>query len=53
MDVPKEHADSPIMPTVAGETFWEGLASSGWYRAGLAPRGSVRDNAFSFKRMSA
>src|SRR5215469_12626227 len=22
----KEHADSPIMPTVAGEALWEGLA---------------------------
>jgi len=26
MDVHKEHAESPIMPTVADEALWEGLA---------------------------
>jgi len=26
LDVHKEHADSPIMPTVTGEALWEGLA---------------------------
>ena len=26
MDVHTEHAESPIMPTVAGEALWEGLA---------------------------
>ena len=71
MDVHKEHADFPIMPTTSQETAVgrgsRGIESrhnqrlsrkanswsSGRYRAGLTPSGSVCESAFSFKRMSA